>query len=59
MKKEYCVFILRELHGKETYADERKIVWKLENATIECRMLFEGKDKYTGGNIRIVIENAV
>ena len=50
-KKEYCVFILRDIYGHETKSDETGAYWEMEGITIGCTVILEGQSKYTGGDI--------
>ncbi len=51
-KTEYCKSVLTSIYGPQK--DSR--IWKTQFGEIVVYELNEGKDKYTGGNIRIDIK---
>jgi len=53
IKKEYCLKMLRKIYGEECRREENEIEWETPRYIIGIYTITEGKDKYTGGNIRI------
>lgn len=56
LKKEYNINLLKKTYGEDYAIKGNKIEWKCSSYAISVETIENGKNRYTGGNIKIILE---
>lgn len=56
LKKEYNINLLKKTYGEDYTIKGNKIEWKCSSYAISVETIENGKNRYTGGNIKIILE---